>query len=156
MAQLVALVVTHDEDFRGEIGRLLRTGGVPVGLLEGRSAGEPSSPDLVVVDIRDDAASGMAAIERLRAGHVAAAIFAVRPATDPELILQAMRAGANEFFMWPVPRTISRAPCAAPPRGATRPTHRPSRRPRRWCSSAPRAAQARRRSPSTAPWSSRG
>ena len=23
--------------------------------------------------------------------------------TDPELILQAMRAGANEFFMWPVP-----------------------------------------------------
>ena len=103
MAQLVALVVTHDEDFRGEIGRLLRTGGVPVGLLEGRSAGEPSSPDLVVVDIRDDAASGMAAIERLRAAHVAAAIFAVAQATDPELILQAMRAGANEFFMWPVP-----------------------------------------------------
>jgi pilus assembly protein CpaE len=103
MAQLVALVVTHDEDFRGEIGRLLRTGGVPVGLLEGRSAGEPSSPDLVVVDIRDDAASGMAAIERLRAGHVAAAIFAVAQATDPELILQAMRAGANEFFMSPVP-----------------------------------------------------
>src|SRR4029450_26060 len=103
MAHLVALVVTHDEDFRGEIGRLLRTGGVPVGLLEGRSAGEASSPDLgrrdivgapaagdppppalVVVDIRDDAASGMAAIERLRAGHVAAAIFAVAQATDPE------------------------------------------------------------------------
>jgi pilus assembly protein CpaE len=103
MAQLVALVVTHDEDFRAEIGRLLRTGGVPIGLLEGRSAGEQSSPDLVVVDIRDDAASGMAAIERLRAGHLAAAIFAVAHATDPELILQAMRAGANEFFMWPVP-----------------------------------------------------
>src|SRR6476646_3850697 len=103
MAQLVALVVTQDEGFRSEIGRLLRTGGVPVGLLEGRSAGEPSSPDLVVVDIRDDAASGMAAIERLRASHLAAAIFAVAQATDPELILQAMRAGANEFFMWPVP-----------------------------------------------------
>src|SRR6476646_1214271 len=103
MAQLVALVVTQDEDFRSAIGRLLRTGGVPVGLLEGRSAGEPSSPDLVDVDIRDDAASVMAAIDPLRAGHVAAAIFAVAQATDPELILQAMRAGANEFFMWPVP-----------------------------------------------------
>src|SRR4029077_9413839 len=31
------------------------------------------------------------------------AIFAVAHTTDPELILQAMRAGANEFFMWPVP-----------------------------------------------------
>jgi pilus assembly protein CpaE len=60
-------------------------------------------PDLVFVDIRWDAASGMAAIERLRAGHPTVAIFAIAQTTDPELILQAMRAGANEFFMWPVP-----------------------------------------------------
>jgi hypothetical protein len=43
----------------------------------------------------------MAAIERLRAGNPALAIFAVASAADPELILQAMRAGANEFFAWP-------------------------------------------------------
>ena len=104
MAQLAALVVSPDEDFRQELGRLLRAGGVPVGLLEGsRTAGEQVQPDLVLVDVRGDAAAGMAAIERLRANHPQVAIFAIAYATDPELILQAMRAGANEFFMWPVP-----------------------------------------------------
>jgi len=104
MAQLAALVVTHDDEFRHQLGRLLRSGGVPVALLEdNRPAGEQSPPDLVLVDIRRDAAAGMAAIERLRATHPTTAIFAVAQTTDPELILQAMRAGANEFFMWPVP-----------------------------------------------------
>ncbi len=104
MAQLAALVVTHDDEFRRQLGRLLRSGGVPVALLEdNRPAGEQSPPDLVLVDIRRDAAAGLAAIERLRATHPTTAIFAVAQTTDPELILQAMRAGANEFFMWPVP-----------------------------------------------------
>lgn len=104
MAQLAALVVTYDEEFRRQAGSLLRSGGVPVSLLEDRRVtGEPTSPDLVVVDIRGDAASGMAAIERQRATHPTVAIFAIAQSTDPELILQAMRAGANEFFMWPVP-----------------------------------------------------
>ena len=104
MAQLAALVVTHDDEFRRQLGRLLRSGGVPVALLEdNRPPGEQSPPDLVIVDIRRDAAAGMAAIERLRATHPTTAIFAVAQTTDPELILQAMRAGANEFFMWPVP-----------------------------------------------------
>ncbi len=104
MAQLAALVVTQDEEFRRQVGRLLRSGGVPVALLEdNRPIGEQSPPDLVAVDIRRDAAAGMAAIERLRASLPTTAIFAVAQTNDPELILQAMRAGANEFFMWPVP-----------------------------------------------------
>jgi len=104
MAQLAAVVFSHDDDFRREVGRILRSGGVPVGVLEDwRQGSGQSDPDLVVVDIRGDAASGMAAIERLRAGHQAVAIFAVAESTNPELILQAMRAGANEFFCWPVP-----------------------------------------------------
>jgi pilus assembly protein CpaE len=104
MAQLAALVVSPDEEFRQELGRLLRSGGVPVGLLEGqRSLPEQMQPDLVIVDIRGDAASGMASIERVRATHQGVAIFAIAQTNDPELILQAMRAGANEFFMWPVP-----------------------------------------------------
>ena len=50
MAQLAALVVSPDEDFRQELGRLLRAGGVPVGLLEGsRTAAEQVQPDLVLV-----------------------------------------------------------------------------------------------------------
>ena len=46
-------------------------------------------PDVVVVDIRADASSGMAAIERLRAGHPTVAIFAVAGNADSDLILQA-------------------------------------------------------------------
>ncbi len=102
MAQLAAIVVTQDEEFRQQIGKLLRSGGVPVGVIEDQRAQSLSvAPDLALVDIRGDAASAMAAIERLRAVFAGAAIFAVAGTTDPELILQAMRAGANEFFTWP-------------------------------------------------------
>ena len=70
MAQLAALVVTQDDEFRRQIGQVLRSGGVPVGLLEDRRpAGDQTVPDLVVVDIRGDVPSGLASIERLRATH---------------------------------------------------------------------------------------
>jgi pilus assembly protein CpaE len=72
---------------------------VPVGIVEARAA-DSAPPDVYVVDIRGDLSSGMAAIERLRASHPAAAIFAIAAGADPDLILRAMRAGANEFFTW--------------------------------------------------------
>ena len=99
MAQLTAQVISYDEDFKRHVARLVRACGVPVGIVEGRSA-EGIGPDLVIVDIRSDASSGMAAIERLRATSASLGIFAVASAAEPELILQAMRAGANEFFPW--------------------------------------------------------
>ena len=99
MAQLTAQVVSYDDEFKRQVARLLRACGVPVGIVEGRNA-EGTGPDLVVVDIRADASSGMAAIERLRSSSQGLAIFAIAAAAEPELILQAMRAGANEFFPW--------------------------------------------------------
>jgi pilus assembly protein CpaE len=99
MAQLTAQIVSFDEEFKRQISRLLRACGVPVGIVEGRNA-EGSGPDLVVVDIRADASSGMAAIERLRASSPSLAVFVIAAAPEPDLILQAMRAGANEFFPW--------------------------------------------------------
>ncbi len=83
---------------------MLRSGGVVIGIIEDQRA-QPLAiaPDLALVDIRGDAPSGMAAIERLRASLANSAIFAIAGSTDPELILQAMRAGANEFFTWPPP-----------------------------------------------------
>src|SRR3954468_2066978 len=99
MAQLTAQIVSYDDEFKRQVSRLLRACGVPVGIIEGRSA-EGTGPDLVVVDIRSDASSGMAAIERLRASSANMGIFAVAAAAEPNLILQAMRAGANEFFPW--------------------------------------------------------
>jgi pilus assembly protein CpaE len=99
MAQLTAQVVSYDDEFKRQVARLVRACGVPVGIVEGRSA-EGIGPDLVVVDIRSDASSGMAAIERLRSSSASLAIFAIAAAAEPDLILQAMRAGANEFFPW--------------------------------------------------------
>jgi pilus assembly protein CpaE len=96
MAQLAASIVSHDTEFKREISRLLRAGGVPVGIVESMDA----APDLYVVDIRHDASSGLATIERLRAGHDGVPIFAIAAAAESDLILQAMRAGANEFFPW--------------------------------------------------------
>lgn len=99
MAQLTAQVISFDEQFKQQVARLLRACGVPVGIIEARTP-EAIGPDLVVVDIRADASSGLAAIERLRAGSANLAIFAIAAAAEPDLILQAMRAGANEFFPW--------------------------------------------------------
>jgi pilus assembly protein CpaE len=101
MAQLVGLIVSEDEGFRKQMGRLLRSGAVPVSVVEDRSTRDGVPPDLIIVDIRGDAASTMPAVERLRAATPGAGIFAIALTADPDLILQAMRAGANEFFIWP-------------------------------------------------------
>ena len=86
----------------------------------------------------------MSSIERLRAGAAGAGIFAVATAADPELILQSMRAGANEFFTWPpeeetfhgaVRRTAARRETAQGARASATTL----------CSSARKAAPARRR-----------
>jgi pilus assembly protein CpaE len=101
MAQLVGLVVTQDEEFRKHVGRMLRTGPIPVSVTDERVARDISATDLIIVDIRGDAAAAMSSVERLRAAAQGAGIFAVAEANDPNLILQSMRAGANEFFTWP-------------------------------------------------------
>jgi pilus assembly protein CpaE len=100
MAQLTVSIISHDNPFKQQAAQLLRACGVPVGILEGRNGSDGTSPDVALVDIRSDASSGMAAIERLRAAHPAIALFAVALTPEPDLILQAMRAGANEFFAW--------------------------------------------------------
>lgn len=84
MAQLAVSIVSYDEEFKRQVARLLRAGGVPVGIVEGRAEG--ASPDAFVVDIRADASSGMAAIERIRASSPAVAIFAIAASAEPDLI----------------------------------------------------------------------
>ena len=101
MAHLVSLIVSEDDAFKKQIGRLLRSGSIPISVLDDRGLRDGQAADIVIVDIRSDAMSTMPAIERLRAGSPSAGIFAVASAADPDLILQAMRAGANEFFVYP-------------------------------------------------------
>jgi pilus assembly protein CpaE len=100
MAQLTALIVSHDDEFKRHATQMLRSCGVPVGITEGRVNIEGAGPDLALVDLRLDVSAGLAAVERLRAGNPSLAIFAIATAAEPDLILQAMRAGANEFFPW--------------------------------------------------------
>lgn len=101
MAQLLASVVSDDEQFRRQAERLLRSAPVPMAVLDAAAPRGATSPDVILVDIRRDAAAGAASIERLRGTFGHAAVFAVAAASEPDLILQAMRAGANEFFTWP-------------------------------------------------------
>lgn len=99
MAQLAAHILSHDEEFRRRIGRLLRSGPIPTSVMDEVREGSPA--DLVVIDVRAEVSSGMANIERIKAVSPGTGIFAIAAASDPDLILQSMRAGANEFFAWP-------------------------------------------------------
>src|SRR5437762_2598107 len=128
MAQLVGRIVTEDDEFRKHVARMLRSGAIPVGVIDDRLSRDGTAPDIIIVDARGDASSAMATIERLRASATGAGIFAVALQPDPDLILQAMRAGANEFFTWPPPdepfhgairRTAARRETAQGPRPST-------------------------------------
>jgi pilus assembly protein CpaE len=59
--------------------------------------------DLFVVDARQDPSAAMARVESLRAASATSAIFVVAREPNPDVIVQSMRAGANEFFTFPPP-----------------------------------------------------
>ena len=100
MALLTALILSDDEAFRKQATAVLRSSTTPITVSDERvSAGV--QPDLVVVDGRAQHADALAAIERTRIAAPSASIFMVAGDSSPELILQSMRAGANEFLTWP-------------------------------------------------------
>jgi pilus assembly protein CpaE len=99
MAQLSAVITTSDSDFRSTITALLRSSGFSIGIIEEKHAGS-TWPDLAVVDIRNGSLASIEAIERLRASWSSVSIFAVAASSEPDQILRAMRAGANEYLTW--------------------------------------------------------
>ncbi len=101
MASLTCLIVSQDSAFTTEVGRVLRSGKAPVSLVVDESSQGTSAPDLIVVDARASTPAAMSKIEQFRLSAPLAAIFAVALEAEPDLILQAMRAGANEFLTWP-------------------------------------------------------
>ena len=102
MARINGVVVTDDETFRSQIAALLRGGPVPVAAIAESAVRDGQRADIVVIDARADLGGAMARAEVCRAGNPAG-VFAVAADATPDLILQAMRAGANEFFAWPPP-----------------------------------------------------
>ncbi len=53
MAQLVGLIVSDDDAFKKQIGRLLRAGSIPVSVIDDKTQRETLPPDVVIVDIRE-------------------------------------------------------------------------------------------------------
>ena len=123
MAQLSTIITTEDSDFRNAVAKLVRSSGVPVGIMDEGESESAVAPAVALVDVRTDA-NGLAKVERLRTRWPAVSIMAVAGASDPDLILQAMRAGANEFFAWPPdgspPSAMEEGVCAAIRRAAQR------------------------------------
>ena len=101
MAFVTTLVLTEDEGFRKQAAGLLRSGSVPLTVSDERSFSGSVPCDLVVVDGRERKDDGIALVERVRAAAPGVSIFFVALEMTPDVILQAMRAGANEFFAWP-------------------------------------------------------
>jgi pilus assembly protein CpaE len=101
MARLVAMLLSQDDAFHTQVGALLRSG--PVRLTVAAEGPGNRQADLFIVDARDDAHGAMARVESLRAASATAGIFVVARDPNPDVILQSMRAGANEFFTYPPP-----------------------------------------------------
>ena len=97
------MIVSDDEVFRKQIGNVLKSGPVPVSVSEERGPRDGVSVDVLVVDGRADTQGSMTIIERLRASSPNATIVNIAHQAQPDVIIQAMRAGANEFFTWPLP-----------------------------------------------------
>ena len=81
--------------------------GTSVAVIDDRHA-SVNPPSLAIVDIRHGA-KGIDGIERLRASWPTATIFAIASTAQPEQILQAMRAGANEYLSWPIDESFNAA-----------------------------------------------
>ena len=134
MAQLTAVIATGDQDFRTNITRRLRLSGLSVGVADEKHLGSGSGPDLVISDIRGGTSSVQWAVERIRTTWASADIIAVARGSEPEQILQAMRAGANEFVAWPLEQgqistfdeTLRSALARAAERAKGRIGHRPT------------------------------
>jgi pilus assembly protein CpaE len=110
MARLVGSILTEDDGCRTQIASVLRASSTPVSLGGDPFARDTSPVDLVIVDARADVVKAMASVERLRLASPAITIFVLADEAQPDVILHAMRAGANEFLTWPpVPSAFSEA-----------------------------------------------
>ena len=95
------MLLSHDDAFHTQVGALLRNGPVPMSVTTEGPGGRKA--DLFVIDARGDSAGAMERVEALRAASTTSGVFVVARDPNPDLILQSMRAGANEFFTFPPP-----------------------------------------------------
>jgi DNA-binding NarL/FixJ family response regulator len=104
--------------------------------------------DVLIIDLTQLAEPFEQVARRIKSVSVAPMIIALNETADPEVILGAIRAGANEFLYPPLQEG-----CRASAPRATRP---PASEAGRWGFSLPKGAAARPPSPATLPWRSSG
>jgi pilus assembly protein CpaE len=100
MPRITASIVSADETFTKQLSALLRGGPVAVTVATAKPS-ESEPVDVVFVDGRASGSAATPAIERLRASSPHLAIVMIAQEAQPDLILESMRAGANEFLTWP-------------------------------------------------------
>ncbi len=93
------MILSQDDAFHTKVGALLRSGPMPMSVVNEGPGNRKA--DLFIVDARSDVAGAMARVEALRADPSNPGVFVVAREPNPDLILQSMRAGANEFFTFP-------------------------------------------------------
>ena len=101
MARLIAAVLSEDDALKKQITRQLRDGRTPVSVADERTAA-PASADVLIVDGRLNLRAAILEVERCRAASPSISIFLIAGEANSDLILQSMRAGANEFLTWPL------------------------------------------------------
>lgn len=101
MAQLSTIIATDDAGFNAALTKLVRSAGVSVGIVEERSPDDSAvAPDLALVDVRGGE-TALQKVHEYRSRWPSVMIIAIAAMAETQLILQAMRAGANEFFECP-------------------------------------------------------
>lgn len=103
MTRLTATVYSDDRTMREELFRIFRTGGLSIDLFDERDVQEQApTSDILIVDGRQVVTLATAHVERLRALVPASCIVFVAADANSDVILDAMRAGANDFLTWPL------------------------------------------------------
>ena len=147
MAQLAALLVSSDEDFRRDFGRLVRSGSVPIGIVDDRSraGARGAGPRLRGPPRRR---RWRPRCDRAAARGASRAVDLRDRADERSPTSSCRRCGPapTSSSCGRCPRSRSMRRSAARRRGGRRRSTAAASHPRRSCSSAPRAAQARRRS----------
>ena len=115
MAQLSTVIVTEDSEFRTAASDLVRASGVPIGVDDAATV-DPSKPSPAIALVDGRASAGWGRVEEIRLCWPSATIIAVASESQPDHILAAMRAGANEFVAWPTGN-------ASPPEAALKSVH---------------------------------
>jgi pilus assembly protein CpaE len=95
------MILSQDDAFHTQVGALLRNG--PVRMTVTAEGPGSRQADLFVIDARHDPGAAMVRVEALRAASATSGIFVVAREPNPDVIVQSMRAGANEFFTFPPP-----------------------------------------------------